>query len=123
MVVLYLVLLLVADVRLGAVVAVLAVLRVAILAGALRRRQRLTAESLQAQAAAQSYEVQMLAGIEALKACGAERRAVDSWSHLFVRQLNVSLARGRLDALVGALLDGLARGLSGDRAAVRRPRA
>jgi ATP-binding cassette subfamily B protein len=107
MVVLYLALLLIADMRLGAVVAVLAVLRVAILAGALRRRQRLTTESLQAQAAAQSYEVQMLAGIEALKACGAERRAIDSWSHLFARQLNVSLARGRLDALVGALLDGL----------------
>ncbi len=108
MVIIYLALLLIADARLGAVVAVLAVLRMAILAGALRRRQRLTAESLQAQAAAQSYEVQMLAGIEALKACGAERRAVDSWSHLFVRQLNVALARGRLDALVGALLDGLA---------------
>ena len=108
MVLIYLALLLVADVRLGLVVALLAALRMAILAGALRKRQRLTAEQLQSQAAAQSYEVQMLAGIEALKACGAERRAIDSWSHLFVRQLNVALARGRLDALVGALLDGLA---------------
>ena len=108
MVVSYLALLLVADVRLGLVVALLAALRVAILAGALRRRQRLASEGLQAQAAAQSYEVQLLAGIEALKACGAERRALDSWSHLFVRQLNVSLARGRLDVLVDSLLDGLA---------------
>ncbi|MGZ8710767.1 MAG: peptidase domain-containing ABC transporter [Thermoanaerobaculia bacterium] len=108
MIVTYLALLLVTDVRLGLVVAGLAGLRVTILAAALRRRQRLTAESLQTQAAAQSYEVQMLAGIEALKACGAERRAVDTWSHLFIRQLNVSLARGRLDALIGALLDGLA---------------
>ncbi|HKR63193.1 MAG TPA: peptidase domain-containing ABC transporter, partial [Thermoanaerobaculia bacterium] len=107
MVVSYLVLLLIADVRLGLVVAALALLRVAILLGALRRRQRLTAEQLQAQSAAQSYEVQLLSGIEALKACGAERRAVDTWSHLFVRQLNVSLARGRLDVLVTALLDAL----------------
>jgi len=108
MVTTYVVLLFVADVRLGFVVAGLGILRVAILAGAMRRRQRLTSESLQAQSAAQTYEVQLLAGIEALKACGAERRAVDTWSHLFIRQLNVSLSRGRLDVLVQALLDGLA---------------
>ena len=107
MVLSYLALLLVADVRLGLLVACLAIVRIAILIGALRRRQRLTSETLQAQAAAQSYEVQMLAGMEALKACGAERRAVESWSHLFTRELNVSLARGRLDVLVNALLDGL----------------
>lgn len=107
MVITYLALLLLADLRLGAVVATLAILRVAILVGAMQRRQRLTSEALQAQAAAQSYEVQLLSGIEALKACGAERRAVDAWSHLFVRQLNVSLARGRLDVLVQSLLDAL----------------
>jgi ATP-binding cassette subfamily B protein len=107
MVVSYLALLLFADIRLGFVVTGLALLRVAVLAGALRRRQRLSAEALTAQAAAQSYEIQMLHGIEALKACGAEQRAVDSWSHLFVRQLNVGLARGRLDVLVNSLIDGL----------------
>jgi len=108
MVVTYLALLLVADVRLGLVIAALAVLRVAVLVGAMRVRQRLTAESLQVQATAQSYELQVLAGIEVLKACGAERRAVGTWSNLFVQQLNVALTRGRLDALVNALLDGLA---------------
>jgi len=108
MVATYLVLLLVVDVHLGLVVAGLAVLRVAILAGAMRGRKRLTAESLQAQATAQSYELQLLYGIEVLKACGAERRAVGVWSNLFVHQLNVALARGRLDALVNALLDALA---------------
>src|SRR6185503_6413652 len=108
MVATYLVLLLAVDVRLGLVVAGLAVLRVAVLAGVTRGRRRLTAESLQAQAAAQSYELQLLYGIEVLKACGAERRAVGVWSNLFVHQLNVALARGRLDALVNALLDALA---------------
>ena len=104
----YLALLLVADVRLGLLVATLAVVRVTILVAALRRRRRLTAEALEAQAASSSYQVQLLAGIEALKACGAEARAVDTWSHLFVRELNASLARARLDALVNSLLDGLA---------------
>jgi ABC-type bacteriocin/lantibiotic exporter with double-glycine peptidase domain len=107
MVVTYLVLLLAADVRLGLVIATLAALRVTIVASVIGRRRRLTAESLQAQSAAQSFEVQMLSGIEVLKACGAERRAIDTWSHLFVRQLNVAIARGKLDATVGALLDGL----------------
>ncbi len=108
MVLFYLVLLLVADFQLGMLVAGLAVLRIAILVGALRRRRRLMSEGLEAQAASQSYQVQMLAGIEALKACGAEHRAVDTWSHLFVRELNVSLSRGRLDVLVNSLLDGVA---------------
>ena len=108
MVLSYLAVLLVADVRLGLLVAGLAMVRVAILIAAMRRRRRLTSEALEAQAASQSYQVQMLAGIEALKACGAERRAVDTWSHLFVRELNVSLSRGRLDVLVNSLLEGLA---------------
>jgi ABC-type bacteriocin/lantibiotic exporter with double-glycine peptidase domain len=65
-------------------------------------------ESLQTQADSRSYQVQMLAGIETLKASGAEDRSVEHWSHLFVRELNVSLDRGRLDALVNSLLDTLA---------------
>ena len=108
MVVSYLALLLVADPRLGLLAAGLAAIRVGILVGAVRRRRRLTTETLEAQAATQSYQVQLVAGIEALKACGAERRAVDSWSHLFARELNTSLERGRLDALVNSALSALA---------------
>jgi ATP-binding cassette subfamily B protein len=110
MVVFYLALLLIADFRLGFLVAGLALIRIAVLAGALRRRRRLMSESLEAQAASSSYQVQMLSGIEALKACGAEQRAVDTWSHLFVRELNVSLSRGRLDVLVNSILDGISLG-------------
>jgi ABC-type bacteriocin/lantibiotic exporter with double-glycine peptidase domain len=110
MVVFYLALLLVADFRLGLLVAGLAVARITVLAGALRRRRRLMSEALEAQAASSSYQVQMLSGIEALKACGAEQRAVDSWSHLFVRELNVSLSRGRLDVVVNSILDAISLG-------------
>jgi ATP-binding cassette, subfamily B, bacterial len=42
----------------------------------------------------------MLAGIEDLKAAGAEDRAVAHWSGLFGRELQVALGRGRLSALV-----------------------
>ncbi|HEX3129410.1 MAG TPA: peptidase domain-containing ABC transporter [Thermoanaerobaculia bacterium] len=110
MVVLYLVLLLIADARLGFLVAGLAVVRIVVLAAALRRRRRLMSEALEAQAASSSYQVQMLSGIEALKACGAEQRAVDTWSHLFVRELNVSLSRGRLDVFVNSILDAISLG-------------
>src|SRR5690606_24963436 len=70
-----------------------------------RRVQReLMTESLAVQAKTSSYEVELLGGIETLKSMGAEYRAVDRWSNLFVDSLNVSLRRGRLDALVSTLL-------------------
>jgi ABC-type bacteriocin/lantibiotic exporter with double-glycine peptidase domain len=65
------------------------------------------AESLHAQARSQSYLYQVLGGIEDLKAAGAERRATDHWSNLFVDEINVSLARGRLDALTESAVAGL----------------
>jgi ABC-type bacteriocin/lantibiotic exporter with double-glycine peptidase domain len=46
--------------------------------------------------------VQLFSGIATLKALGAEQQAVDRWSNLFVDELNVSLARGRLDAFFEA---------------------
>jgi ABC-type bacteriocin/lantibiotic exporter with double-glycine peptidase domain len=54
----------------------------------------------------------MLAGIETLKAAGAERPAMTHWSNLLVETMNVSLARGRLNALVQSLLGALANASS-----------
>jgi len=65
------------------------------------------AESLHVQARSQSYVYQLLGGIEDLKAAGAERRASAHWSNLFVDQINVSLARGRLEALTESATAGL----------------
>ena len=72
-----------------------------------RRYQRLMAENLQAQARSQAYLAQLLAGIETLKVSGAERRAVEQWTNLFGRELNVSVARGRVSAVVDACVSGL----------------
>jgi ABC-type bacteriocin/lantibiotic exporter with double-glycine peptidase domain len=44
----------------------------------------------------------MLNGIETLKSAGTEQRAVERWSSLFVDVLNLSLARGRLNAWIDA---------------------
>jgi ATP-binding cassette, subfamily B, bacterial len=107
MVSLYLVLVLVADWKLGLLVAFLGALRVALFLFARRRQRDLMSRSLQTQARARSYEFQLLAGIETVKASGAEREAVQRWSDLFVQDLNVSLDRGRLDAAVNSILDTL----------------
>ena len=104
----YLVALLVTDLRLGVLVVVLGFLRTAIFWSTRRRHRELMAESLQAQAASRGYLVEVVAGIETLKAAGVQDRAVDRWSDLFVDELNVSIAQGRLQALVTTTLDTLA---------------
>jgi ATP-binding cassette, subfamily B, bacterial len=92
----------------GAVVLVLATVQLSLYWATRRVQRELMSESLAVQAKTSSYEVELLAGIETLKSMGAEYRAVDRWSNLFVDSLNVSLRRGRLDALISALLGAFA---------------
>ncbi len=100
---LYLVLLFVISPLMAGVVLALAVLEVATMVLSWRRNQRLMSSSLQAQAGNQSYAYELLAGIETLKASGAEHRAADRWSGLFIDQVNIDLTRGRLMAAVEAV--------------------
>jgi ATP-binding cassette, subfamily B, bacterial len=69
-----------------------------------RRLRELANRSLQAGSRAQGYEVEMLTAMETLKAMGCEHRAVGHWSNLFVDQLNVDLARDRVDIRTDAIL-------------------
>jgi ABC-type bacteriocin/lantibiotic exporter with double-glycine peptidase domain len=104
---LYLILLFIVSPALAIVVLVLAVLEIATMLLSWRRNQRLMSRSLQAQADTQSYVYQMLTGIETLKASGAERRAADHWGQLFTDQVNIDLTRGRLTAMVDAVMSTL----------------
>jgi ATP-binding cassette, subfamily B, bacterial len=104
---LYLVLLLVISPVLGLLALGLGVVQVTVILLARRKNQRLAAESLEAQARSESYAYQMLAGIEDLKAAGAEDRAVTHWSGLFGRELDIALGRGRLSALVESAMASL----------------
>lgn len=61
-------------------------------------------EQLEAQARSQSYLVQIIQGVETIKSAGAEAQALEHWSNLFVDELNAGLRRGRLDALVDAVM-------------------
>ncbi len=104
----YLVLLFAASPSMGLLALGLGLVRIAVFLLTRGRYRDLTSESLEAQARSQNYEVQLMAGMETLKASGAEHRAVEHWTHLFVDVMNVSLKRGRLGALVDSALDALA---------------
>lgn len=104
---LYLILLCLTHLEMGLLTLFLGGLRIALFAITRKRHRDLMSESLESEARSRSYQVQMLSGIETLKAAGAERRAVDHWSHLFVDELNINLARGRLSALFDSLLTAL----------------
>src|SRR5436305_3277123 len=103
----YLVLLFVASPTMGVLVLILGALRVGLFLFTRKRTRDLMSRSLQTEAKSQSYQVNLLAGIETLKASGAEHRSVEQWSHLFVDVLNVSLSRGRLQAFVDSTLSAL----------------
>ena len=104
---LYLIVLFVVSPALAVVVLMLAVLEVATMVLAWRRNQRLMSGSLQAQADTQSYAYELLAGIETLKASGAEHRAAEHWGGLFTDQVNIDLTRGRLTAAVDSVMSTL----------------
>lgn len=96
----YLVAILATHAGLGALVLALGAVRLALFGASRRAYRELMSESLQAQADASNYEVQLIEGIESLKTAGAERRAASRWTNLFTRVLDVSVRRGRLAALV-----------------------
>jgi ATP-binding cassette subfamily B protein len=107
---LYLVLLFMLSPPLAALVLGLGLLQLMVLLLSRRRNQHLMSESLQVEAKSQSYTFELLAGIETLKAAGAERRAAEHWERLFIDQVNVALRRGRLEASVDTVMGTLQLG-------------
>ena len=107
---LYLLLLFATNILLGLLVLGLGLLQVTVFAFSQRRYRELMAQDLQTQAKAESYLAQMMAGIQTLKASGAEPWAVQHWSNLFIDGLNIALQRGRLNATVDALMGALRTG-------------
>jgi ABC-type bacteriocin/lantibiotic exporter with double-glycine peptidase domain len=103
LVVLYLGLMLAINPVMALIVLGLGLLQVLILVLSTRKQRALLSETLEVEAKSQSYQVEMLTGIQTLKAFGVEHQAVQRFSELFVNVLNVSLRRGRLTAWVDAL--------------------
>ncbi len=103
----YLVVILVTHPGLGLLVVGLGAIRVLVFFASQSRYRALMGEALQVQADSSNHQVQMIEGIETLKTSGAERRASEVWTNLFVDVLNVTVRRGRLAALVDSLLHAL----------------
>jgi ABC-type bacteriocin/lantibiotic exporter with double-glycine peptidase domain len=99
----YAVLILVIAPVMGAIVIGLGIVQISVFYLARRGYRDMMARSLEAQARSQSYLVEMLRGMETLKATAAESRSVERWSNLYVDELNVALERGRLSARVDAV--------------------
>ena len=104
---LYLVLLLLLAWPLGLLVLGLGALQVLVLLAARARTRRLMAESLEAESRSGSYAYELLAGIEVLKAAGAEQRGVEQWANRFATEINATVTRGRLNATVDSVMNGL----------------
>jgi ATP-binding cassette subfamily B protein len=98
----YAVLVLVLSPMMAALVLGLGLAQAAVFVIARRSYRELMTRSLEAQARQQSNLVELLGGMETLKAAAAETRAVERWSHLYIDELNVALSRGRLTAGVDA---------------------
>jgi ATP-binding cassette, subfamily B, bacterial len=103
----YLAFVFVVSVPLALIALTIALLQALTMVASWRRNQRLTSESLQFEANTQSYAYELLAGIETLKASGAQQRAAEHWGGLFIDQTNISLTRGRLNALVESVMSTL----------------
>ena len=110
MVLLYFVLLVLAAPVLGAIALGIAVLQGLIYLRAGRLHAELTAEQLATQAKLSGFQVEMLAGMEAVKSMGAEARMASRWSDLYVDVMNTSLAKGRLAANFGSLIGAIGFG-------------
>ncbi len=82
-------------------------LQVVLLLVSTPRLYALAERDLAAQAESQSYLVEALAGIASLKASASEDRAMEHWSNLFFKQLNISIQRSHLGNLVETGRDGI----------------
>ena len=79
-------------------------LQAVVLLGTSRRLRDLTQRDLAAQSASQSYLVEALGGVAALKASGTEDQAIEHWSSLFANELNASLRRSHFTAILDTAL-------------------
>jgi ABC-type bacteriocin/lantibiotic exporter with double-glycine peptidase domain len=91
------------SVPLTLIIIVIAVARLLLVLLMRRKQRELLAESLEISARSQTYQVEMLNGMETLKAMGLEHQAAENWSNLFINSLNISAQRGRLDAVFTTL--------------------
>lgn len=83
-------------------------LEFAVVGGSYRRIRLLSQNELTAKTEEQSYLIEVLEAISALKANGVEQRSAARWEHLFAAYQKVSTRRGRWTAVIAGAQRGLA---------------
>ncbi|CAM3113641.1 peptidase domain-containing ABC transporter [Corallococcus sp. ZKHCc1 1396] len=100
LVLIYMAILLVASPLLCLLVLGLGALQLLVFALSQRKQRSLLSQNLEQDSRNQSYQLEMLAGMQTLKAFGVEARSVQLYSNLFVDSLNLSVKRGVLSTWV-----------------------
>lgn len=111
LVVVYLAILLAWQPLFGVLVLGFGLIQIALIIGSTRPLYALTERGIAVQAESQSYLVEALTSIATLKVAAAEDRALNHWSNLFFKQLNLAIKRSHLGILIDTgreILDSLA---------------
>jgi ABC-type bacteriocin/lantibiotic exporter with double-glycine peptidase domain len=95
------------DAVFGAVITAVGAAQMLLLVVTRGKVKEQTQRYLASQAVSQSYLVESLGGMETIKAMGSEQRVFEHWSNLFYKQLNVSLERDHLAAVVHSIISGV----------------
>ncbi|MBS2017645.1 MAG: peptidase domain-containing ABC transporter [Deltaproteobacteria bacterium] len=107
LVLIYLVMLLAMSPKLAVVAVVLVALQSVVFFFMRTRQRELTAGTLAKQAESESWLVELLAGIETLKATGYEHRASQRWASLYVDVMNLTIRRASLGGVIEAIMSTL----------------
>lgn len=100
----YLVILIIISSPLTVLVMLVAIARIGIMALMRWKQRQFLEQTIDNQAKSDTRLVELLSGMETLKAMGLEQTAADQWANVFVDGLNISIKRGRLEAIFGLLL-------------------
>ena len=107
LVLLYLAMLLALSPKLAGVAVVLVALQSIVFLCMRTRQRELTAGTLSKQAESESWLVELLAGIETLKATGYEHRASQRWASLYVDVMNLTIKRASLGGIIDSIMSTL----------------
>lgn len=101
------------DARFGVYVSCVALVGIAILIWGNRAHRRLSATEQQCESDLQSRQLELVAGLRALKAMGRERAQLQTWSAQLSERLNAHIEKDRLQAQVTSLQRGMELAVSG----------
>jgi ATP-binding cassette, subfamily B, bacterial len=104
MVMIYLFILLSQSLVFGTIALAIGLLQIILLIATHGPVRRLARRELDAIGGSQGYVTEMLTGIATLKAAGAEQKAFQRWSNLFLKQLNISVHLNYTVSIIGSFI-------------------